>query len=73
MKVIHSHIGGKNRGLSNPEYTERVKDLQDEAELPYKHEPKEYEMKHHTPNYSPAKPMKKTVIVKQKKREFLKK
>ena len=73
MKVIHRSMGSKNRGLSNPEYVERVKDLYEVKDLPYKHEDKEYEMKHHTPDYSPAKPMKKTVIVKQKQRVFLKK
>ena len=70
MKVIHRAMNEKNRGLSNPEYVERVKDLYEVKDLPYKHEDREYEMKHHVPDYSPAKPMKKTVIMKQKKREF---
>jgi hypothetical protein len=41
-------------------------------ELPYEFEDKEYEMEHFVPDYSPAKPGKKRIIGKQKKREYYK-
>lgn len=40
-----------------------------EVELPDNHD-REYKMEHFVPDYSPAKPLEKTVIVKQKKRDF---
>ena len=72
MKIKTSSMSGKD--VRPQAMVERINDLNGEPpELPWKEDLKEYKMEHFKPDYSGAKPLPKTKIQKQKKREFLKK
>jgi len=59
------HLKGTPRGEAHR--------IEVEKKEPLESHDKEYKMEHFKPDYSGAKPLPKTKIVKQKKREFLKK
>ena len=72
MKHVYKSMGVKDSNITNPEQIDRVKEtLEKPKDLPYKPQ-KEQKGKYlqNTPDYTPAKRPKPTVIVKQKKRTF---